>query len=77
MARSVVRNLAANETHIANVTETHRAVSFGVAYDMPTPTTRALCGVHITDGVVMQPSTRVLCTACFDEACLDENGEQE
>ena len=62
--RQVVRNLAAHETHVADVPWTSAAVQFGAPYRKPPPSTRALCGVHIRDGVVMREGTKVRCHAC-------------
>lgn len=62
--RVIVRNLKSNMTHLADVESTSGAVVFGVPYRQPPADTRALCGVHIRDGVVMQTGTKVRCSAC-------------
>ena len=62
--RVIVRNMGSNKTHLADVERTIPARLFGAAYHMPDPETRALCGVRINDGVVMQVGTRLLCGPC-------------
>lgn len=62
--REVVRNMGMHKTHLADVESTSGALSFGVPYRKPPTDTRALCGAHIRDGVVMQEGTKVRCSAC-------------
>lgn len=64
MAIQVVRRMTSTVTHVADVKASTAALSFGKAYARPAPDTVALCGVHIKDGVVMQPGTTVRCPAC-------------
>lgn len=63
-AYRVVRNMASTQTHVARVESTTLAHSFGVGYQRPDPKTKALCGVNIKDGVVMQEGTKTVCSAC-------------
>ena len=64
IGRQVVRSMAHNKTHIADVPSVARAVMFGSTYWMPSPETQTYCEVPIKDGVVMQPGTKVWCSAC-------------
>lgn len=65
MTRQIVRNFGANMTHLADVRSSNAAVAFGAHYAKPDPkTTYALCGVHIKDGVVMRPGTKLRCSSC-------------
>lgn len=64
MSRQVVRNYRHEMTHIAEVTAVTAAVAFGHHYSKPAVDTRALCGVHIRDGIVMREGTKVKCSSC-------------
>lgn len=66
LEQKVVRNLGSERTHVAGIDreKTTQAVWLGSTYTQPYPDTRALCGVRITDGVVMLPGTKVKCPAC-------------
>jgi hypothetical protein len=59
----VVRNFGSDRTHVQDIASTYRAHAFGVDYTAPSAG-RAACGVRIGDGVVMQPGTKVGCSAC-------------
>jgi hypothetical protein len=74
VSRQVVRNFGSNVTHLVDVNSTTAAVAFGVPYRKLPTDTRALCGVHIRDGVVMQAGTRLKCRACRLQA--EEKDEQ-
>jgi len=69
--REIVRSFKSEQTHLADVESTHAAVAFGATYRRPPVGTRALCGVHIRDGVVMQEGTKVKCRTC---SALERNG---
>lgn len=64
MSREVVRNMSHHRTHLADVEQTVSAVAFGASYRAPVPGTKALCGVEIKDGVVMEEGTPVRCRTC-------------
>lgn len=64
MSQQIVRNLYSNETHLADVGATTAATQFGAVYRQPPTDTRAFCGVHISNGVVMRAGSKVRCSAC-------------
>lgn len=65
MTKQVVRELYEQQTHLANVTQTHAAVQFGATYRMPDPaSTRTFCDKPVKDGVVMREGTKVRCRVC-------------
>jgi hypothetical protein len=69
--RVIVRNLASNATHVADVESTSASVIFGATYQKPPVDTRAICGVKISDGVVMRDDTKIRCRTC---RVLEERG---
>ena len=77
--RVVVRNFGSSKTHLADVTSTSGGLAFGKPYRKPPSSTRALCGVRIIDGVVMQEGTRLKCSAClyFNDKEDEQHGENE
>lgn len=62
--REIVRNFKAERTHLADVEQSVITMAFGATYRTPDPSTVALCGVKITDGVIMQTGTSVRCPTC-------------
>lgn len=65
MTREVVRNLRSEQTHLADIDRSSGAVIFGKPYRKPPVDTQALCGVKISDGVVMREGTKTKCRACL------------
>lgn len=63
---AVVRRIASNMTHVAEVRSVRRGVMLGVGYWAPALTSlRAACGVEIpTTAAIMQTGTTVRCRAC-------------
>lgn len=64
MSREVVRNIGSNKTHVADVESSTMGSLIGKPYRRPDRATRALCGVSISDGVVMREGTKVRCSPC-------------
>jgi hypothetical protein len=62
--REIVRSFKSDRTHLADIESTHAAIAFGATYRRPPVGTRAICGVHIKDGVVMQTGSKVKCPTC-------------
>lgn len=69
--REIVRSFKSDNTHLADIESTTAAVAFGATYRRPPLGTKAICGVRIRDGVVMQTGTKVKCKTC---RVLDEKG---
>lgn len=64
MGREVVRNLRSEMTHLADIDRSSGAIIFGKPYRKPPTDTKALCGVTISDGVVMREGSTLKCRAC-------------
>lgn len=62
--REIVRSFKSDRTHLADVESTTAAVAFGATYRRPPVGTKAICGVRIVDGVVMQTGSKVRCPTC-------------
>jgi hypothetical protein len=62
--REIVRSFKSERTHLADVESTQAAVAFGATYRRPPVGTKAICGVRIVDGVVMQAGATVKCPTC-------------
>ena len=64
MSREVVRNFGCEKTHLADVESETVAVAFARAYRHPDPSTKALCGVKINEGVIMLEGSVSRCKTC-------------
>jgi hypothetical protein len=67
MSREIVRRMASDRTHVADVEETvERMEFFGRPYRAPAQDVRALCGVlcRTTETVIMREGSTVKCPAC-------------
>lgn len=70
----VVRRIASNMTHVADIGKVRRATMLGVSYWAPALVSRrAVCGVEIpTTAVIMSTGTTVRCRACVHLTGLTE-----
>lgn len=64
MSREVVRRLAADKTHLADVEGETRSSFAGREYRRPFDGTKTLCGVKITNGVIMREGVPSRCVTC-------------
>jgi hypothetical protein len=70
-AAVVVRNFGSERTHLMRPTSISHAVVFGKDYRRPDDGP-ALCGVRITDGVVMRDGSNLKCPTCRYAAASSE-----
>lgn len=64
--RKTVRNFKSNATHLADLNEKQivPAHAFGASYTAPVASAKTLCGVVLSDGVVMHSTVGVTCKTC-------------